>query len=693
MPRLIFIRAFWFTCAAGSTVANAAAAFEFRADAAVGSADGRPEVHHLTPRHVASKLREWFPWTSSVLGTEAEAISRTEYAFPGVQRNNFGDLPDAHRNASELITTKGYPLEFHKVTTEDGYILTLFRIPHGRKAARAISSQAAVLKTEKYDDAGSREEQDGRAAGRSAGSALPEDDVPSPSDSDFDAAPAVVPAAAAPEEDDIAISSRIHRAAGVNKVAPAPPPAISMSSASAKSPAAHAGGEPELQGAGLLGPPVLLQHGLLDSCATWVVNEPDESLAFLLADRGYDVWLGNTRGSTYSLEHVNLTTADAAFWDFSFDEIALQDTPAVVDYILETVKKYARIGYVGHSQGTLQMFLALSSEQASTASNLHTRRSSSSGGGPRRPLHDKIAHYAALAPVAYASNQQSLLVAALLTLHVDQLFEIFGNRAFLPNKSLLRWIAGPLCGSSPEVCEDLIFLIVGNDADPTANLNKTRVPVFVYNSPSGTSVKNMVHWADLVRSGELRRFDYGFLGNLFHYGSVYPPGYDLRNIANGGSETGGGGRKRERERESGDHRPLPISLYAGGHHRAPRRTEEPLPISLYAGGRDALADPKDVGRLESILDSVEQASEEPSGRRIKVTRKNLQPTYQHLDFTWGMSCKNTIYPMVLEDLREANFEFVDDDESDPLPEFDSEDEDVEDNEQANRSPVEIAISQ
>eukprot|EP00392_Amoebophrya_sp_AT5.2_P015601 g15814.t1 len=496
MPRLIFIRAFWFTCAAGSTVANAAAAFEFRADAAVGSADGRPEVHHLTPRHVASKLREWFPWTSSVLGTEAEAISRTEYAFPGVQRNNFGDLPDAHRNASELITTKGYPLEFHKVTTED----------------------------------------------------------------------AVVPAAAAPEEDDIAISSRIHRAAGVNKVAPAPPPAISMSSASAKSPAAHAGGEPELQGAGLLGPPVLLQHGLLDSCATWVVNEPDESLAFLLADRGYDVWLGNTRGSTYSLEHVNLTTADAAFWDFSFDEIALQDTPAVVDYILETVKKYARIGYVGHSQGTLQMFLALSSEQASTASNLHTRRSSSSGGGPRRPLHDKIAHYAALAPVAYASNQQSLLVAALLTLHVDQLFEIFGNRAFLPNKSLLRWIAGPLCGSSPEVCEDLIFLIVGNDADPTANLNKTRVPVFVYNSPSGTSVKNMVHWADLVRSGELRRFDYGFLGNLFHYGSVYPPGYDLRNIANGGSETGGGGRKRERERESGDHRPLPISLYAGGHH-------------------------------------------------------------------------------------------------------------------------------
>ena len=30
----------------------------------------------------------------------------------------------------------------------------------------------------------------------------------------------------------------------------------------------------------------------------------------------YEVWLGNSRGSTYSKKHVKYTTKDAAFWDF-----------------------------------------------------------------------------------------------------------------------------------------------------------------------------------------------------------------------------------------------------------------------------------------------------------------------------------------------------------------------------------------
>ena len=37
---------------------------------------------------------------------------------------------------------------------------------------------------------------------------------------------------------------------------------------------------------------VFLQHGLLCSSADFILNPPAESLGFLLADGGYDVWMG-----------------------------------------------------------------------------------------------------------------------------------------------------------------------------------------------------------------------------------------------------------------------------------------------------------------------------------------------------------------------------------------------------------------
>ena len=33
--------------------------------------------------------------------------------------------------------------------------------------------------------------------------------------------------------------------------------------------------------------PTFLQHGFVDSSATWTMNPPSQSLAFILADKGY----------------------------------------------------------------------------------------------------------------------------------------------------------------------------------------------------------------------------------------------------------------------------------------------------------------------------------------------------------------------------------------------------------------------
>ena len=64
--------------------------------------------------------------------------------------------------------------------------------------------------------------------------------------------------------------------------------------------------------------PVLLQHGVFESSAQWLISPSYRSLAFLLADRGYDVWMSNHRGSTYGLRHVSLDPAEGAFWEFSY---------------------------------------------------------------------------------------------------------------------------------------------------------------------------------------------------------------------------------------------------------------------------------------------------------------------------------------------------------------------------------------
>lgn len=79
--------------------------------------------------------------------------------------------------------------------------------------------------------------------------------------------------------------------------------------------------------------PVFLQHGILASSADWVLSGPEKALGFMLADLGYDVWLGNARGNTYSRHHVSMSNSDKKYWDFSFHEMAIYDLPAEIDFI------------------------------------------------------------------------------------------------------------------------------------------------------------------------------------------------------------------------------------------------------------------------------------------------------------------------------------------------------------------------
>jgi lysosomal acid lipase/cholesteryl ester hydrolase len=73
--------------------------------------------------------------------------------------------------------------------------------------------------------------------------------------------------------------------------------------------------------------------------------------------RSLSVWLGNLRGNTYSRYHETLSETDIKFWDFSWDEMAEYDLPAMIDYIYDVKSQEDKANfdhdllYVGHSMG------------------------------------------------------------------------------------------------------------------------------------------------------------------------------------------------------------------------------------------------------------------------------------------------------------------------------------------------------
>lgn len=73
--------------------------------------------------------------------------------------------------------------------------------------------------------------------------------------------------------------------------------------------------------------------------------------AYLLTDAGYDVWLGNARGTEMSREHSWLNANESAYWDYSWQDIGQEDLPACIDYVL-AITNNEKLSYVGFSQGT-----------------------------------------------------------------------------------------------------------------------------------------------------------------------------------------------------------------------------------------------------------------------------------------------------------------------------------------------------
>ncbi|KAG2382775.1 hypothetical protein C9374_004742 [Naegleria lovaniensis] len=382
---------------------------------------------------------------------------------------------DPRSNVTQLIQYWGYPVEQHYVQTEDGFILSVQRIPHGRSATSKMIPQA---------------------------------------------------------------QRRV----------------------------------------------VFLQHGFLDCSSTWVNNLPYQSLGFILADAGYDVWLGNVRGNEYSNRNIHYTNKDKQFWQFSWDEMAAYDLPAMVNYALR-VSGQQKLAYVGHSQGTTMAF------------ECFTSMADSSTKYPACPkdFTDKISIFIAIAPVTFLQHVGSDLAKALAKFHVDQLLELLGVYEFLPTtQDLEKWIPG-ICSNSilqKSVCLNTYCLMSGCDGLVT-KCNQTRLPLYMDRLPAGTSTYNAGHWAQLIRSAKFQMFDYGNGANNYqHYHQFGVPQIDLTKLH--------------------------------------------VDIAIYHGGLDVLGDVQDFQTFINLVP------------KERVKNVMFLPDYGHIDLVWGIENYKHIFADVVK---------------------------------------------
>lgn len=254
-------------------------------------------------------------------------------------------------------------------------------------------------------------------------------------------------------------------------------------------------------------PVVYMNHGLKTSSSDYVLADREQALAYLAADAGYDVWLGNNRGNTYSRKNMHIQPTEKRFWNFSWHEIATIDLPTMIDYILETTNK-TKVNYVGVSQGTT-VYAAFLSEKPE--------------------YNSKIASGHLLAPNVLNANfkdEKNKQVAETLGgPHPDR--EATLSHETGRHNNVVGYTFAFLC-AQPWLA-DWCLEQIGSGENPYTNTSI--LPQVFVATPAGASYIQEAHYAQLIRTGKFKKFNWGEELNVEKYGAPDPPYYDLKNIA------------------------------------------------------------------------------------------------------------------------------------------------------------------
>ncbi|PZC79737.1 hypothetical protein B5X24_HaOG200605 [Helicoverpa armigera] len=251
---------------------------------------------------------------------------------------------------------------------------------------------------------------------------------------------------------------------------------------------------------------VILHHGLYGSSDDWLLLGCKRALPYLLIDNGFDVWLLNSRGNKYSKTNTRRYPDMLDFWEFSWHEMGVYDLPAAITYISEITHR-AEMNFIGHSMGATALLVLLSTI----------------------PKYNNVLRSGILlCPLAFMYHAKGPLrmLANFYRTNGHNSLRFLGQTEFKVN-AFTEQIVAKYCKGSNKTCQNSLLLLA-NGGEETVDrelMSKIRSQI-----PAGGSIRTLLHYVQLAKSGYFQRYDYGAANNFRVYGNVTPTSYNLRRV-------------------------------------------------------------------------------------------------------------------------------------------------------------------
>lgn len=193
-------------------------------------------------------------------------------------------------------------------------------------------------------------------------------------------------------------------------------------------------------------------------------------MPYILSKLGFDVWVGNNRGTKYSQQEKDRK----GYWDFGFDELAKFDVPALIGSVLKEASA-DKLLYIGHSQGSTQFKAALLENPE---------------------LGNQIQAFIALGPVISLNNVESHTILNMLAKYpLLEFYKFLGFKTLLHLPPWMNRCVGVLIYNTGIYFKGflgIVNLLCGYTKE--SNFDLERFGVIIAHEPGGASVNNILQW-------------------------------------------------------------------------------------------------------------------------------------------------------------------------------------------------------